>query len=921
MTLAATTTLAGTGTITNIENIVINNTSFSNSSFTLDKVSGASKITVNNLQAAGADGSTVAAVASGSTVTAGSGHAGTFTVSGRDGVTALTVAAGSATTLNVGKVADTTAAASTWTITSDVAGTSASHNAINLEGSAAVEKDTAVISAKGYVDLVTNSDGTGTDQVEILNLSGNGVAANYTIGNGAPSTITISGGQNVTLEGVAAKFGGKTVTDASTATSTIKVKTTAAALDLTKVAVDNVNLAIDMAGNTVTVDGDALTVSTNQASLTLTSAVASKATNAVSITIDDDASATNTVALGAAAVTNIATTTINTVDNVSVANTASFGTDGVVKFTGAGDVTVGATGGTITAKQVDASGSAGVVTAFLGSTFTDVIGGSGKDVINVEGDTSFTIDGGAGLDTVKFGDSTTTALDISNNTTTSLSNVEVIQFVHDASGRTLTLDSSLLSGKAIVLKGTHASDVFAVSMDGTTADLSNINQGTNVSKVTINGSSIGAGSALSITGTAGVDEVTAGAQNDTISTGDGNDTIVDAGAGDDTISTGAGDDTVTQAGSGNDNIDLGAGTNTVTDAGDGNDTITGGSGNDTVTDAGSGNDSISLGNGTNIAYGNSGDDVITGGTGADTFTGGADKDTLNGLAGADILYGDNAGTKEARTVTVSGTQENETLTFTAFGKAVTASALSTNTADVNAGLLKTAIESALGSYVTVSAVSSGAFTVTSKIDGNLADFTVAQSSATQNNIAVGTATDGGLSAGGADTINAGTGADFVVGGEGKDTIDLGAADGYADVVAYTNVASTGGDFISSFESGVDVLKIAASVLANGTPTATMATITSTGTVGANDVFIKLSTAAAAGAVDTAAEVVTFLTNVGTGNIAANDSVIFAINDGTDTYLWSNVSTAGGAVVEGDLKLVAKLVGVTTIANGDLAFFA
>lgn len=925
LTLSTSANITTTGIVSGFENVVINHTSFSDGSFALANFS-AGNVTVNNLQSAGANAATVSSIASSSTVTGGTGVTGALTVSGRDGATALTVNAGDAGTVNLGKVADTTAAAITLNITSGATGTTGTPVNVNIEGSAATARDSATISAKGRVNLVTNSDGTGTDQVENLTLSGNGAAATYVIGNGAPTSMTISGTQNVTLEGIAAKFGGRTVTDSSTAVSKIKVVTTAAALDLTKVTVDDVEIAVDQTTSLVTVDsGENLTVSLAQTSLTVTSALATRATNAVNITVDDGATAVNSVTLGAAVFTNIATANITGVDNVAIANTATFGADGVVKYAGTGTLTVGATTGGITAKQVDASAASGVVTAFMTANMTNVVGGSGRDVILVEGDTNFTIDGGAGLDTVKFGVATLAAdLNVADNTTTALSNVEVIEFVHDANARTLSIDSSLLTGKAIVVKGTHADDVLAVVMDSTTVDLSNINLGTNISKATISGAAIGT-SALTITGTAMVDDVTGGSQGDTINLGEGNNIVTDAGDGDDVITTGAGNDTVTQAGAGNDTMNLGNGTNVVTDAGAGNDSITTGTGNDTVTDAGSGNDTMNLGNGTNVANGNSGDDVITGGTGADTFTGGADKDTLNGNAGADKLFGDNAGVKEVATLTIGGTPATtNTVAVTIFGTVLTVTLDGTTGASVAtaAAAVKSAIDSTFGDYVTTGTIATGAFTVTAKLDGNLTDFAVTAGGGGAT-AAFGTKTDGGLSSGGVDTINAGAGADFVFGGEGRDVIDLGAADTDADTLVYVFNATAGADTVNNFEAGTgtDVIKFAKDLFTNGTLTATLKSITSTGTIADNDTFVEVTTAAAAGAVDTAAEVVTFLTNLGTTAVGNGDKVLLALNDGADMYLWAFTNDATAAIASGEVVLVARLVGVTDIADGDLAFFA
>lgn len=908
--------------VSGIENVVINHTSFTNGSFDLANVKAA-KITVNNLQAAGADGVTLTGLTQGSSVVAGSGVTGTVSATTGNSVTSLTVEGGEATGITVGQANGGTAAAIALHVKSNATGTTNTPVSISIEGSAATAKDSATVEAKGIVNLDT--DGATADQVENVTLIGNGAAATFTV-VGAPTAITVSGSQNVTVAGTAATFSGKTVTDASTATSKLKVQTTAAALDLTKVSVDTVELAIDMVANAVTVDSaEALQVSTNQTSLTLTSAATTKATNEVSITVDDNAATTSTIALGTVAATNLAKVNVVATDNVTVGNNATFGADAVVNFSGAGTVTVG-TG--VTAKEVNASAGTGVLTAAFGTNLLSITGGSAKDVLTVSADQNFTAVGGAGQDTLVIA-SATTNLNFADNTAVKLDGIEVVQFDDDGlTAVTHTFASSHLTGKAIVVKGegaTTTADVLAVAMDGTTLDLSGLNADTaSISKVSITAGTVAA-SALTITGTSMVDEVSGGSQADTIKTGEGNDVIVDAGDGDDVIDTGAGDDTVTDSGAGNDHITLGTGTNVVTQAGAGNDTIIGGTGTDTVTDAGAGNDVMNLGNGTNTAYGNSGDDVITGGTGVDTFTGGADKDTLNGDAGADKLFGDNAGNKEVATLTIGGVPANtNTVAVTLFGRELTVTLDATTAASVAtaSAAVKAAIDAAFGDVVTTGTIAAGAFTITSKLDGNLVDFTVAAGGGGAT-AAFSAKADGSASAGGVDTINAGAGADFVFAGEGKDVVDLGAADTDADVVAYTTLAAAeAGDEIKNFEAatGNDIIKFAQSAVLNGTSSATLASVAANGTIGLNDVFVKITNAAAAGAVDTAAEMVTFLTNLGTANMAANDVVLVAANDGTDTYLWAYAETGATAGAQAaELTLVTKLVGVTNIENGDIAF--
>lgn len=181
---------------------------------------------------------------------------------------------------------------------------------------------------------------------------------------------------------------------------------------------------------------------------------------------------------------------------------------------------------------------------------------------------------------------------------------------------------------------------------------------------------------------------------------------------------------------------------------------------------------------------------------------------------------------------------------------------------------------------------------------------------------------------GNDTLNGGAGVDSITGGEGQDSITGGAG---ADVIILTETTAVAdtvriaattdfGDVITGFAAGAgdDVLSFLTAMGVNGTPAATLASIASNGTVGANDVFIEITTATAAGGADTAAEIVTHLAGLTATNLAATDKVFFAVNDGTDMYIWYNQSTAGGVPVAGDLTLAAKLIGVTDIADGDLA---
>jgi Ca2+-binding RTX toxin-like protein len=127
-------------------------------------------------------------------------------------------------------------------------------------------------------------------------------------------------------------------------------------------------------------------------------------------------------------------------------------------------------------------------------------------------------------------------------------------------------------------------------------------------------------------GTAGVDKVNGGNDNDTFWGGLGND-VIEGNGGDDIALGGGGNDIITdlsgadilKGGPGNDAIDAGLGDD-ISMGGDGQDFINGGA-NDNETFAGPGNDFIIAGQGADAVLGDGGDDWIQGGSGQDLLQG------------------------------------------------------------------------------------------------------------------------------------------------------------------------------------------------------------------------------------------------------------------------------------------------------------
>ena len=168
-----------------------------------------------------------------------------------------------------------------------------------------------------------------------------------------------------------------------------------------------------------------------------------------------------------------------------------------------------------------------------------------------------------------------------------------------------------------------------------------------VDPVGINGQSV-------YNGTAGVDRIAGGNDNDTVWGNEGND-VIEGGGGDDVTLGGDGNDRLTDS-SGND----------VPKGGPGNDYINAGIGNDIVM-AGTGNDFTNGGANDNETFAGEGSDFVQSGDGADTSFGDGGDDWLEGGSGQDLLIGDHgapffddpAETKPGNDVLVGQVGEND----------------------------------------------------------------------------------------------------------------------------------------------------------------------------------------------------------------------------------------------------------------------
>jgi Ca2+-binding RTX toxin-like protein len=309
-------------------------------------------------------------------------------------------------------------------------------------GTSVIAATTATLSATGTSTI------TAADSLASLNLSGNGAAATYTLSGShdALAEVTVTGSSAVTLkvigidiETTADKL---TVTDTGSGVFTLEVGTTAGNVDLRNGGlIDRLELKVDNNAKTMSVkSGQTVTITADQTATTLAvGSDASKATNAVTVTLDDESKVSGAVDVGTSlTITQAKTVTINADGDTTTAGTANAssitgltasqgnsnvtinaGVNGITlagtSSVGTGTLTINSSGTValstiaLTAASLDASAATGAVTtSALGSsalalnTVNTVKSGSGNDSLVFAGTTasSVTVSTAAGNDTV-----------------------------------------------------------------------------------------------------------------------------------------------------------------------------------------------------------------------------------------------------------------------------------------------------------------------------------------------------------------------------------------------------------------------------------------------------------------------------------------------------------------------------------------
>jgi len=337
------------------------------------------------------------------------------------------------------------------------------------------------------------------------------------------------------------------------------------------------------------------------------------------------------------------------------------------------------------------------------------------------------------------------------------------------------------------------------------------------------------------------------------------------------------------------------------------------------------------------------------GTQAMTITGGSGNDTVVMKNISDVLDG---GSNGATSATNPGDKLVPSFTLVSGGMIVD---LSSTTDQITAvginpnGAIQKGFESidltnVSGGGAEVTAASAGSWiTGTSKTDvitGGAGNDSISSSADNDviNNGAGADTIDGGT---GNDTINSGAGTDKITAGGGTDTIYLGSAastytDGVTDTVIFaaTSFAAMtleGGDTIYGFEDGTDVIQFASNLLrADGDITVNDAGAAVQNLASGADFVGSVSNASSAAIIQitgtndlagmnaaSAANVSAFLT----GTVDSDMTVVFAIDNGTDTYLWlfDGTSTNAATVDTSELTLVGVISGVNSLSTGGADF--
>ena len=516
-------------------------------------------------------------------ISGGSGVSGTLTVDNITAGSSVVVNAGSAATVTTttagakgsmtikGGADTTTATAVADTI--DVTVTKAA-STVNLTGVTA-SKGAATVSIGESATIVNNATAMNTIDISSSFAATATKTATATLTTTAPvKSINLSGANDIVLAGNESLFDGKTITDGSTAKTTLHL-TTVNTSDLSKASVDVIKIDNPAGATTLSVN--------DNATIEIAEDIAG---GALTIDADDDVTDTATTYLKGTLNLNLNADDIDgnsiTIDNSGASDdgfdtvnlTVSKAQDATGLNLIAGTAAVTATGAkdlklqaTSTMKSLDAGEMSGAVTVVFDNTndIATVTTGSGKDTITnsttaIAAATKAVINTGAGNDTLTMLTAANATIDggtgydkvnlVGDISKLKMSNVEELA----TTGNVTSALTSQISGTSLVMSGanTFTFGTAASNFDTDTIDLSslqinnlgqitvNVGNGLSTAKfttdtgVTILGSTAGdvltgTGNADTINGNGGADDITGGAKADTLNGGEGADEILAAG--------------------------------------------------------------------------------------------------------------------------------------------------------------------------------------------------------------------------------------------------------------------------------------------------------------------------------------------------------------------------------------------------------
>jgi Ca2+-binding RTX toxin-like protein len=455
--------------------------------------------------------------------------------------------------------------------------------------------------------------------------------------------------------------------------------------------------------------------------------------------------------------------------------------------------------------------------------------------------------------------------------------------------------------------------------------------GANLENLTYTGTGNFAG-----TGNAEANVITGGAGNDTLDGAAGADTLI-GGAGDDIYFVDDAGDTLTEAAAGGtDTVEttlatytLGAELENLTYIGTGNFTGTGNAENNIITGS-VGNDSLLGAGGNDTLIGGLGDDnylvseagdVVTeaSGEGTDTvvttlatYTLGSNLENLTYIG-----TGNFAGIGNTLNNIITGSVGNDSLlgaggNDTMIGGLGDDNYLVSEAGDVvteASGEGTDTVETTLASYTLGANLENLTYT-------GPAAFFAGTGNAADNVITGGDVGPNLLSGeGGDDTLNGGTNSDVLVGGSGNDLLNGGLGD---DFFIFNSLV--GMDTVQDFGTGADKLSIDMSDIAIGNANTTIDNgVTISGAAlwnGDNEIVVVTDDLNSL----SAADVASYMSAASDGS-TAGDTVIFVVNDGTDSAIYRYTSTGGSTVSTSDLHQLALIEGTDALALGDFAFIA